>query len=391
MPKAIMVMFDSLNRHMLPPYGCDWVHAPNFQRLAERTVTFANSYVGSMPCMPARRELHTGRYNFLHRSWGPLEPFDDSMPEILQAQRRLHAPGQRPLPLLGGGRLHLPHPLHQLGDRARPGGRPVEGRRRRSRHPGARRRPCAARCGGRTGSTARTCSARRISRRPRPSRWGWSSSAPTPPRTTGSCRSRPSTRTSRTSPSSTTRTSTPTTTTARTSTGRPTRRSQETPEQVEHCRYENAALVSMCDAYLGKVLDLMDELDLWKDTLLIVNTDHGFLLGEHDWWAKCVQPFYNEIAHTPLFLWDPRTGRRGETCDALVQTIDWGRRCWSTSAFRQRPTCRASRSRRRSRGEPLREACSSASTAGTSTSPTGATSTCARPPRRRTRRSTSTR
>ncbi|MCB0088069.1 MAG: sulfatase-like hydrolase/transferase, partial [Caldilineaceae bacterium] len=82
--KAIMVMFDTLNRHMLPPYGCTWTHAPNFQRLAQRTVTFDNSYVGSMPCMPARRELHTGRYNFLHRSWGPLEPFDDSMPELLK-------------------------------------------------------------------------------------------------------------------------------------------------------------------------------------------------------------------------------------------------------------------------------------------------------------------
>ena len=33
--------------------------------------------------MPARRELHTGRYNFLHRAWGPLEPFDDSMPRML--------------------------------------------------------------------------------------------------------------------------------------------------------------------------------------------------------------------------------------------------------------------------------------------------------------------
>ena len=82
--KAIMVMFDSLNRRMLPPYGNDWVHAPNFQSLAERTVMFNNSYVGSMPCMPARREFHTGRYNFLHRSWGPLEPFDDSVPEILE-------------------------------------------------------------------------------------------------------------------------------------------------------------------------------------------------------------------------------------------------------------------------------------------------------------------
>ncbi len=42
----------------------------------------------------------------------------------------------------------------------------------------------------------------------------------------------------------------------------------------------------MCDAHLGKVLDVMDELEMWDDTLLIVNTDHGFLLGEHDWWAK---------------------------------------------------------------------------------------------------------
>ena len=82
--KAIMVMFDTLNRRMLPPYGCDWTHAPNFARLAQRSVTFDNCYGGSMPCMPARRDMHTARYNFLHRSWGPLEPFDDSIPEILR-------------------------------------------------------------------------------------------------------------------------------------------------------------------------------------------------------------------------------------------------------------------------------------------------------------------
>jgi arylsulfatase A-like enzyme len=27
--------------------------------------------------------MHTGRYNFLHCSRGPIEPFDDCMPEIL--------------------------------------------------------------------------------------------------------------------------------------------------------------------------------------------------------------------------------------------------------------------------------------------------------------------
>ncbi|MBW7458085.1 sulfatase-like hydrolase/transferase, partial [Paenibacillus sepulcri] len=82
--KAVMLMFDSLNRHMLAPYGCDWVHTPNFQRLAERSVTFDRCYSGSLPCMPARRDLQTGRCSFLHRSWGPLEPFDDSMIECLR-------------------------------------------------------------------------------------------------------------------------------------------------------------------------------------------------------------------------------------------------------------------------------------------------------------------
>ena len=82
--KAIMVMYDSLRRDLLESYGCDWTITPNFKRLAERSVQFENCYVGSMPCMPARRELQTGRLNFFHRSWGPMEPFDDSMPELLK-------------------------------------------------------------------------------------------------------------------------------------------------------------------------------------------------------------------------------------------------------------------------------------------------------------------
>ena len=81
--RCVVVMYDTLCRHFLPNYGNEWVIAPNFERLAKRSIQFENFFVGSMPCMAARREMHTGRYNFLHRSWGPLEPFDDSMPSIL--------------------------------------------------------------------------------------------------------------------------------------------------------------------------------------------------------------------------------------------------------------------------------------------------------------------
>lgn len=81
--KAILVVFDSLNRRSLGCYGGG--STPNFDRLARRGVTFDNHYVGSLPCMPARRDMQTGRLSFLHRGWGPLEPFDNSFPAILSA------------------------------------------------------------------------------------------------------------------------------------------------------------------------------------------------------------------------------------------------------------------------------------------------------------------
>ncbi len=111
--KAVMLMFDTLTRNHLAPYGGAAI-TPNFTRLARESVQFDNFYVGSMPCMPARRELHTGRYNFLHRSWGPLEPFDFSMPQAL-SQNGVHshmATDHKHYWRDGGG--HLPYPLFNL-------------------------------------------------------------------------------------------------------------------------------------------------------------------------------------------------------------------------------------------------------------------------------------
>ena len=102
----------------------------------------------------------------------------------------------------------------------------------------------------------------------------------------------------------------------------PYERITESLEKVGHMRYEYAALMTMCDHYLGQVLDVMDELNLWDDTLLIVTTDHGFLLGEHDWWGKMRMPWYNELANIPFFVWDPRSRAAGERRGSLVQNID---------------------------------------------------------------------
>lgn len=315
--KAIMVMFDSLNRRMLPPYGCDWTHAPNFKRLAEMTVTFDNSYVASLPCMPARRELHTGRYNFLHRSWGPIEPYDDSMPEILRnngVYTHLISDHQHYWED-GGCTYHHRYSTWEIvrgqeGDRWKGHVKDPE----MPEYIGQYWRQDAV------NRSYMKCE----DEQPQPQTFklglefieknreqdNWFLQIETfdphepfftmehykelyPHEYNGPHFDWP-----------------------------PYRPVTEEKEQVEHCRYQYAALLSMCDHYLGKVLDIMDRYDMWKDTMLIVNTDHGFLLGEHDWWAKCVQPFYNEVAHTPLFIWDPRSGVKGQRRKALVQTID---------------------------------------------------------------------
>ena len=96
----------------------------------------------------------------------------------------------------------------------------------------------------------------------------------------------------------------------------------ESQSFVEGMRNRYRALLSMCDNSLGKILDLMDQYQMWEDTMLIVNTDHGYMLGEHMWWAKSIMPLYDELAHIPMFIWDPRSGKQKERRKSLVQTID---------------------------------------------------------------------
>ena len=81
--RTILITLDSLNRHFLSLYGGDEVPTPTIDSLAKDGVTFENHFTGSAPCMPARREFMTGTLELRHRSWGPLEPFDDPLPARL--------------------------------------------------------------------------------------------------------------------------------------------------------------------------------------------------------------------------------------------------------------------------------------------------------------------
>lgn len=330
--KTIMVMFDSLNRHLLPPYGCDRLHAPNFARLSERTVTFDRSYVCSMPCMPARRDLHTGRPNFLHRSWGPLEPFDDSVFEILKnsgvythlATDHYHYFED------GGATYHSRYNTWEffrgqegdpwIGQVADPS-RPDSLGRNAQDDPSTRQdwvnRQFLRREADQPQARTFAAGLDFIRRNRAEDNWLVQIETFDPHEPFFTQRKYKDLYAAHYDA-------------YRRAGGKHFdwpmyRYIDEAPEAVEHLRHEYAALVSMCDAYLGDVIDLMDELSLWDDTLLIVWTDHGFLLGEHECYAKIWMPFYEEVAHTPFWVWDPRCARRGERCGALVQpSIDLG-------------------------------------------------------------------
>lgn len=328
--KAIIVMFDTLNRRFLPPYGAEGVHAPNFERLAQRSVLFENCYGGSMPCMPSRREMHTGRYNFLHRGWGPLEPFDDSVPQLLsEGGVYTHLVTDHQHYWLDGGATY--HPRFrtfeffrgQEGDEwkgsvADPDMTNVTpyASNRALRRQDVINRTYLATEDRHPQTLTFDAGIEFIQKNVESDRWLVQIETFDPHEpffsyeqyhqlyegadgATGSAKDGvdfdwPD-----------------------------YKQVTESDEELDHLRRRYLALLSMCDHSLGRVLDIMDEQDLWQDTMLIVCTDHGLLLGEHAWLGKNVPPFYDETIHTPLFVWDPRFGVAGERRAQLVQTIDF--------------------------------------------------------------------
>ena len=76
---VVVILFDSLNRHLIGPYGATEFQTPNLDRFAQRAVRFTNHQTGSLPCMPARHDLLCGALDFLWRPWGSIEIWEDAI------------------------------------------------------------------------------------------------------------------------------------------------------------------------------------------------------------------------------------------------------------------------------------------------------------------------
>ena len=78
------------------------------------------------------------------------------------------------------------------------------------------------------------------------------------------------------------------------------------------------ASVAYLDAQVGKVMDALEKSGMRRRTIVIFTSDHGFHLGEHDFWAKV--SLRDESAKVPLIISVP--GKKPAVCHSFVELLD---------------------------------------------------------------------
>lgn len=319
--RSVLFLSDTVNRRFLQIYNESGMFLPNLDRLVRRSVTFCNHFTGSAPCMPARRDIMTGRLNFLERNWGPIEAFDQTLPQILRDNgvcSHMVTDHYHYLEIGGENYCQMFDSWEMVRGQEWD---PVVSRIQNKEIP---------------------CHYGKIV----PQYWynrdlfkGDEKKFPSP------------------------------TTIEKAACWLEENHDQDdfllwvepfdphepfevpeeylkkvgdtyegklylwpeykkvedaelTEEALQHIRRRYLALLLMTDEWLGHIFDVMDAHDMWKDTLFIFTTDHGYMLGEHGYMAKNYMPAYNEVFHIPLIVHLPGDEGAGKRIDAITQNID---------------------------------------------------------------------
>jgi arylsulfatase A-like enzyme len=319
---AVVILLDSLNRHMLGAYGGTEFDTPNLDRFARRAVRFDSHYSGSLPCIPARHDILVGALDFLWKPWGSIELWERPITHQLRAAgvvTKLISDHPH-LFETGGENYHCDFTAwdYQRGHESDPWktrpdpswvGAPSFGRghmpyddsrgwfQGEEDFPGPRTMQAA--------SDWLDGSAPHHDRfllfvdefdphepfdTPEPyasmydDRWEgphliW------PPYAVGG---------------------------------------QVAPldgaDDARQIRAQYGGKLTMIDAWFGRVLDALDRNSLWDSTAVIVCTDHGHYLGEKDIWGKPAVPVYQPLGHVPLLVAWPGVAA-GQT-SALTTNVD---------------------------------------------------------------------
>jgi arylsulfatase A-like enzyme len=323
---VVVILLDSLNRHLLEAYGSREFTTPNLSRFAKRALRFTNHHTGSLPCMPARHDVLCGALDFLWRPWGSVEIWEDAITfELRKKGVVTQLVTDHPhLFEAGGENYHTDfsawtyvrgHEDDPWKTRLDPSwfGAPALPAQSASFARGYEKSRSYFRSeedfpGPQTMIAAATWLKDNAHFHERfflfvdefdphepfdtPEPWAsmydadWSGPKVIwPPYTDADG---------------------------------PTVPDERTGRQI---RANYGAKLSMIDHHLGRVLDALDEQDLWAETAVIVMTDHGHYLGERGGiWGKPGVPVYSEMGHIPLMIAWP--GANAGDVQDLTTTVD---------------------------------------------------------------------
>lgn len=106
--------------------------------------------------------------------------------------------------------------------------------------------------------------------------------------------------------------------------------SEECEREIMQIRATYFGLVSKVDHYFGTLMQFLKDSGRYEDTLIILTSDHGELLGDH--WLFGKRGFFDSGYHIPLIIRDPlqtqssggrRVDRFTESVDVVPTLLEW--------------------------------------------------------------------
>ncbi len=107
------------------------------------------------------------------------------------------------------------------------------------------------------------------------------------------------------------------------------RSSAYTDAELHNLWAHYAAESELVDRAIGRILQKIDDLHLWDESIVVITSDHGFSIGEHERTGKSniskddsrYWPIYPEVAHVPFLIAGPGISAE-QRLDIIAQPVD---------------------------------------------------------------------
>jgi arylsulfatase A-like enzyme len=93
-------------------------------------------------------------------------------------------------------------------------------------------------------------------------------------------------------------------------------------KELKNLRTRYAAEVTLVDTWFGYFIEYIKRIGIWDNSIIVVVSDHGHMLGEHGLIAKAANPLRREVADLVAMIRFPEGVNSGTTCDKFCYHHD---------------------------------------------------------------------